>query len=67
MKKYQVDYFYRVSVEVEAEDSCEAREKADEVPFSVYVDNGAFAEYCGFMDPEVFELDTNSDFVRVEA
>ena len=56
MKKYSVPLYFVVWVDVEAEDTAEAREKASDVPFRVE------AVWCG---SERQDIDLNVEFYDV--
>lgn len=60
MKTYEVDYLYRVTVKVQANDKNEALKNAEDVNFSIFSDvQGVTIEYNDGYQPEVFEVETD--------
>ena len=58
MKTYEVDYFYRVTVKVEADSELEAIQKANIIDFSIFADmEGVTAEYMDGYRPEAYEVE----------
>lgn len=57
MNEYEVDYFYRVTVKVKANDKHEALTEAENVNFSIFSDvQGVSVEYMDGYRPEVYEV-----------
>ena len=56
MKEYEVDYFFRVTVKVKANDKQEALIEAENINFSISADvQGVSVEYMDGYKPEVYE------------
>jgi hypothetical protein len=54
--KYEIDYLFRVTVPVEADNKHEALEKAAEISFELTADNPSVSvEYVDGSQPEVYE------------